>query len=307
MTGVSPPTWTPADLESDRQTALRAFREDRMREPLAAYLESFDTYRKTFIRLLGDTSDLTGLSARATDVTTEPELLEALRYLAGPPISSDDLKILAEATLSPGALLADPSMAKRVVETILLGLDARRFPWVRQRRRPTENERSSAAMASAALMAARQVMTARANESKKAQEDLVKQTLREAGLREVPPRRIDTLVTAPGLGEFCGESMFAGRKADIVIRLWDGRAMPTECKVSNSYLNSVKRLNNDAAVKAQQWIREFGSRQTVPAAVLAGAFKIHNLLDAQARGLTLFWSHRLKPMTVFVENTREGD
>ncbi len=39
-------------------------------------------------------------------------------------------------------------------------------------------------------------------------------------------------------------------------------------------------LNNDAAVKARVWIDEFGTAQTVPAGMLAGVFKRHNLEQA---------------------------
>lgn len=125
-----------------------------------------------------------------------------------------------------------------------------------------------------------------------------------AGLVQVPAREIATLMDAPDPGEFCGEALFGNRKADLVIRLWDGRAMPTECKVSNSSTNSVKRLNNDAAVKADRWLQDFGTVQTVPAAVLAGVYKRHNLEDAQNTGLTLFWAHDLEPMVAFIESTR---
>ena len=62
-------------------------------------------------------------------------------------------------------------------------------------------------------------------------------------------------------------------------------------KVSNSSTNSVKRLNNDAAVKATSRKTDFGLRQVVPSAVLSGVYKLHNLLDAQERGLTIFWAH----------------
>ena len=80
--------------------------------------------------------------------------------------------------------------------------------------------------------------------------------------------------------------------------------MPIECKVSNSYINSVKRLNNDAAVKAVTWKRDFGVRQVVPTAVLSGVYKLHNLQDAQERGLTLFWAHGLKPLTDWISSTK---
>ena len=80
--------------------------------------------------------------------------------------------------------------------------------------------------------------------------------------------------------------------------------MPIECKVSNSSTNSVKRLNNDAAVKAASWKLDFGLRQVVPTAVLSGVYKLHNLLDAQDRGLTVFWAHDLKPLTDWIASTK---
>jgi hypothetical protein len=120
----------------------------------------------------------------------------------------------------------------------------------------------------------------------------------------VSSRTIPNVSAAPDSGEFCGESMLGSRKADIVVRLWDQRLMPIECKVSNSSTNSVKRLNNDAAIKARDWKLEFGSRQIVPSAVLSGVYKLHNLEHAQDRGLTLFWAHDLKPLTDWIERTR---
>ena len=86
--------------------------------------------------------------------------------------------------------------------------------------------------------------------------------------------------------------------------LWDRRIMPIECKVSNSSTNSVKRLNNDAAVKATIWNHDFGTLNVVPVAVLGGVFNLNNLLQAQERGLTIFWAHRLIDLTNWIESTR---
>lgn len=80
--------------------------------------------------------------------------------------------------------------------------------------------------------------------------------------------------------------------------------MPIECKVSNSSTNSVKRLNNDAAVKATVWRGDFGALQVVPAAVLSGVYKLHNLEDAQRRGLTIYWAHRLSDLMQWIAGTR---
>jgi len=83
--------------------------------------------------------------------------------------------------------------------------------------------------------------------------------------------------------------------------------MPIECKVSNSALNSLKRLNNDAAVKAVGWKLAFGESQVVPVAVLGGVYDLANLLDAQEKGLNLIWAHDLRALTNFVKATKGAD
>jgi AcrR family transcriptional regulator len=304
MSAIEPPRWSDEELEVDRQVSITRFREERLREPLEQYLETFDTYRGVVEDLLEATVDLTKLSPPEIDVLTDPALLEALRYLAGPPISKDDLEVLADGSLSPKQLKADPAMALRVVETILVALDRRRFPWVAEGREPGEAEREAAALASAALLATQRLSTSRRSESKDVQEQAVADALSGADFEEVPTRTIKTLDNAPQNGEFCRESLFGTRKADFVVGLWDGRKMPVECKVSNSSTNSVKRLNNDAAVKATRWMEEFGTVQTVPAAVIGGVFKAHNLKAAQLSGLTLFWVHKLDAMLDWIESTR---
>ncbi|MBV9010536.1 MAG: XamI family restriction endonuclease [Pseudonocardiales bacterium] len=301
---LSPPRWSVDQLEVGRLRSMELFREQRMAEPLEDYLQHFQEVRSTVEKLLDETVDLSRLPTRAVPILSDRSLQEVVRYLAGPPISADDLRVVADAKLSPSALWADNQMAQRVIETILLGLDRQRFPWVSEDRAPTDTEKAVAIMSTAALVAARRVMTARANESKTEQEQKVKDALKAAGFLEVAPREISTLHSAPAAGEYCGESLFGTRKADIVIRLWDHRVMALECKVSNSSTNSVKRLNNDAAVKAGVWIGEFGTAQTVPAAVLAGVFKRHNLEQAQERGLAIWWSHDLNQMVTWIEQTR---
>lgn len=304
MSPISPPSWSDDELELDRRTSITQFREERLQEPLEQYLETFDTYRGVVEDLLEATVDLTTLSAANVSVLTDPALLEALRYLAGPPISEDDLKVLADASLAPSRLRTDPDMAQRVVETILIALDRRRFPWVSEGREPEEAEREAAALASAALMATQRLSTSRRSVSKDAQEKAVADALKDAGFKEVSTRAILTLANAPSDGEFCKETMFGSRKADFVVGLWDGRKMAIECKVSNSSTNSVKRLNNDAAVKAVAWIQEFGTAQTVPAAVISGVFKAHNLKAAQEAGLSLFWAYKLEALLSWIESTR---
>lgn len=306
MTPISPPKWTDEQFEDDRTQSIHIFRKQRMQEPLEQYLEAFEVNRDAIDTLLESTVDLTELLDKAADVLSDTGLLSAVRYLAGPPISEDDLKTLANpASLTPSRLRADPAMAKRVIEVILLGVDRARFPWLSEDREPTEAERQAAVIATAALLAQRKVMTGRANESKDEQEAAISARLVEAGFTKVPRRTINNMSEAPEIGTFCGESKFGSRKADIIARLYDGRIMPIEAKVSNSSTNSVKRLNNDAAVKARQWTQEFGTSNVVPSAVLGGVFKTNNLRTSQDNDhLTIFWAHNLDAMVQFINSTK---
>jgi len=111
---MRPPTWTDAQLEEQRLIAMELFRRRRMEEPLEQYLTHFDESQGTVEELLESTLDLSDLSSRLTEVLTAPKLLEAFRYLAGPPISDDDLKVVAEAALSRQRLTSDPDMVARI-------------------------------------------------------------------------------------------------------------------------------------------------------------------------------------------------
>lgn len=299
-----PPKWSEKDLARESDEAVRRFRDMRINEPLEDYLSHFETYRQQVETLIEGTVDLTRLSSQAVELLTSPEQLTAVRYLASPAISEDDLKVLADAALTPKRLRADPEMARRVIDTVLLGLDRERFPWVAEDREPSEAERATAVVSTAALIATQKVQTGRRTRAKKDQEGAVADALRSAGFVEAPTRRIESFSDFPGCGEFCAEAHLGERKADLIVGLWDGRIMPIECKVSNSSTNSVKRLNNDTAAKARTWLQEFGTATCVPAAVLSGVFKVHNLVAAQSNGLTLFWSHDLGSLVEFVNGTR---
>jgi XamI restriction endonuclease len=303
---IEPIQWTRDELEADRLAAIGLFRKERTEEPLEDYLEGFDKYQGYVEDLLETTVDLSRLDGAGLEVLSDPHLLEAFRYIAAPPISADDLKVLADATLAKGQLRKKPEDVQRLVQVVRSVLDRRRFLWVVENREPTEAERGAAVMASAALMAASRAQTTRRLLGKEQQEAMVKAALAEIGFKEVPSREIPNVTLAPSAGEFCGESVLGTRKGDIIVRLWDHRLMPIECKVSNSYINSVKRLNNDAAVKAGSWKRDFGLRQVVPTAVLSGVYKLHNLQDAQEHGLTLIWAHNLKPLTDWITRTKDA-
>lgn len=71
------------------------------------------------------------------DLVRDGDVRTAFRYLAAPPISEDDLKTLAETTLSASALRKDPAQARRVRDIVLHIIDPHRFPWVGEQRQPS--------------------------------------------------------------------------------------------------------------------------------------------------------------------------
>ena len=292
-----PPVWSVEQLDVDRKKAEDHFRQVRHREPLEIYLNYFDEYQGIVEEVLEQTVDLTRLRDEARDILTDERKQEVFRYLSGPPVSLDDLKVLVEArSLTANQFQNDPQLVDRIVNFMQDWHDRRRFPWISGQWIPEEQERNAAVLATTALLAMRKTETLRRNRGSKTQEQLVAGQLRRADFEEVKTRQVVTLSNAPKQGQYCRESMFGSRKADFVVGLLDGRTMAIECKVSNSATNSIKRLNNDAAVKATTWREEFGKAQIVVVAVLDGVFALRNLVDAQESGLTIFWAHDLASM-----------
>ena len=135
-------------------------------------------------------------------------------------------------------------------------------------------------------------------------EGLVREKLKTAGFAEDSPKPIPNVSAARRSVTSVASQLSGTRKADVGVRLWDGRVLASECEVSNPEVNSIKRLTNDAAVKARIWREDFGITNIVPCAMLAGVLVLRPLKESQKRGLTLFWSHSVAETMAFIEATR---
>lgn len=305
---ASPKRWSLAELQADVRTATRAFRNERISEPLDLYNRFFDRFAAIFGDLIEKLRDIAKDpvdAALIADLVDGKSKQKAFRYLTAPPIWADDLATVADAALTPSRLRVEPADAMRVCDTVLAILDPHRFPWVADDRQPTKEERRIAVIASAALAATREVETHRRNTSQGVQEQAVNDLLRDTGFAEAAVRQIPMLTAAPNPGEFCGETRLAGTRAEVVVRLRDGRMMPIECKVSNSAVNSYKRLVHDTGGKAETWYRQLGAAQVIPAAVLSGVFNPANCEDVQNdKRVALFWQHRLRDLADFVTRAK---
>ncbi len=212
---VDPPRWTPEELEQDRQRAIAEFRRERFSEPLDAYAKAVSQHREIVRGLLDSCSELQNLGAEELlAILGDKEAMLAFRSLAGPPVSEDDLKTLADvSSLAPSSLADDPKAIRRLVEVVVRCLDRDRFPWIAEGRSPAPEERRAAVLASACLMAYQRVQADRRSSGKEGLEGLVCTCLLDMGLEEVQRKEVQLLSDAPAPGSFCRETSCAGRRA----------------------------------------------------------------------------------------------
>lgn len=301
---ATPPRWDEAQLTEERLKGIQLFREERMTEPLDHYLTFYEEAYQIFAEVMEEAADLRQIRENAAAILTNKDRQHLARYIASPPLSEDDLKTISGVSLSASKLRQKPETLDTVIDVILMGLDRQRFPWIGEDRDPTPMEKNAALVSTAAMYAFRRTETWRRGLGKTLEQQL-KDYLTSIGFTEIPPTTIANSSQGPMVGQFCGETMVVGGKADVVVKLFDGRLMPVECKVSNSETNSYKRLIHDCGEKALSWVQNLGPANCLPAAVLSGCYSLGNLKKAQSEmSLTLIWSHDFAPLGEFLEQTK---
>jgi len=284
------------DLEVQAGVALDLFVHTRLAEGTGPYRRWFARNRPLVAKLFASTDNLRRLEIKT--VCGAPALLDAARYLAGPPLSEDDLDTLSGGPVSKRSQVA-ADVGARALTALKAFLDPLRCPWLASGAEPSSADVRRAIDWTASLWAVEKCRTSRRGQASTAQEAEVAALMQAADIaEETGLQRIVALDDMPRR-RFCREVVLGSAKTDLGVRLADGRFMAIECKVSNSALNSVKRLNRDVEGKAEGWRRRYGE-QVVAAAVLSGVFRVGNLAQAQDAGVFLFWSHDLTPLRDFV-------
>jgi hypothetical protein len=294
MDKAAPPRWTAEELELGRQGALAEFISSWGAEGTQRYVDTVAQLSVPLARLFTASNDLSDLSAET--FTGDASLIAAARFVAAPPVSADDLKTLIGGNL--GARSPDAERAARAAKIVRTAWDPLRFPWLAQRRPATDIERETAIKWTASIWAIESMRTYQRNASARKQELKVAEAVKAAGFQPLAPRRIDALEQL-AKGSFTRECRIGDHKSDVPVRLHDGRLLAIECKVSNSAVNSKKRLNNDVGAKAADWKKTFGA-QVITAVVLSGVYSLGNLIAAQEhQDITIFWAHDLGRLTEF--------
>lgn len=312
-----PRIWTTAELEKEAQIALNGFVSRRLAEPGHNYLTHVENSRKSLTRLLR-TLEKVDFSKPDADlirsILLDEDLFSALRYLAGPPISEDDLGVLVTKNIkgfNKTGIKNQDDIPVSVFTLICQLADPFRFPWIVQRRKATSGEIKAAINSTMTMHAAQRLQTARRGYGKVVEQQL------EARLIELDfikisggkkkPKKGTSPSTSPAFPPkgviqnpshhptypyFYGECTVYGRKVDQFIALKNGRMVAVEAKDSSSGLNSTKRLLNDTSAKAKSYEVAAG-KHIISVALLSGVFKLSNLETAQKAGLYLVWSHDL--------------
>lgn len=299
------PFWSEAELADLAAEARRLYVERYKREVQRNFADMERECADEVRELLAETDCLGSLGSDPDFFQRWPKLLRAARFLTSPVISQDTLKIV--------------SQEEGVVDTILALLDRERFPWIESGRVVGlgDPEVTGAISMTAKLMAEQRSATSRRIISSHEQEQRVREALTAVGMSYVEPEVIRERLRelgddpAEGLtrtnyqevlrrGEFTREIAVAGTKCDVPSRLVNGDLLPIECKVSNTEVNSVKRLNRETGGKHERWRSAFGASLHT-GAVLGGVFKLRNLVQAQSDGILIFFDHDLASLRAFID------
>jgi len=300
VSGV-PRVWTDRELAEQAQKAIDVFVERRLAEPQDRYLEHVALRKKGILKLFRTLEGVDPANPppeKVREILLDSAQFDALRYVAGPPVSKDDLDVLVLRTskrITRELIKHDDPLVLAVLSLICKMADPIRFPWIAARRKPALYEIKQAIRATTALHATQTLQTERRGYGKEVERLLAHRLVADLKFeRRTSPNRgkIKSPTDFPAKGTFYGECTVYGRKCDLLIALPDGRMVAVEAKDSSSVVNSVKRVLNDTAAKAEHWHKHAG-RIIVPVALLSGVFGVENLKSAQASGLYLVWAHDL--------------
>lgn len=304
MAGKKPPRYSDTHLAEEAADAVRVFVDQRIAEGTKPYGELFGRYRLHVRSFFAKSRELRELNADLLldhSGKINEEMLHVARALTGPPTSQDDLRTLVRVANGDHGPVPADRFAAHAINIVHQALDPNRYPWISLKRGPSNIEIDGAINWTAGLLATERLRTDRRLSASTVQQDAVATALLAAGYEPVERRSINSIDDLDP-GTFTAESRVIGTKCDVPVRLRDKRLMTIECKVSNTAVNSYKRLIHEAGGKAREWVRQLGVAGVVPAAVLSGVYNPQNLSSAQNDfGMFLIFQHDLEPLVSFVK------
>src|SRR3546814_18201557 len=113
------------------------------RPPRSTRTDTLFPYTTLFRSLLSAVDPDNPDPAQLRKIWSDAPVFDALRYVAGPPVSIDDLGVLVTATtnkLTKARLSRDDDLARATLAMICRLTDDSRFPWVKDRRKAAPEE-----------------------------------------------------------------------------------------------------------------------------------------------------------------------
>lgn len=190
---ATPTIWSDAALAEDAQKALEEFVDRRLAEPGGKYLAHVKMRRSAVVRLfklLADIDPITPDPKIVRAILLDEALFDALRYVAGPPVSEDDLGVLVTKDVkgfNKASLKNDDALSIAVMKLICKLSDPFRFPWIAAKRDATRSELRTAIAATATMHASQALQTERRGHGKVVEKRL-ELRLEELGLSKYPDR-----------------------------------------------------------------------------------------------------------------------
>ncbi len=304
--------------KADTRASVDQFNQWFLRFAPQAYRESRRTTVATVERGLSLTDDLTFITPRVLE--TNPGILPTLRMATCPPIARDRLIGLADSSknlvksleqgkipprISPDVLQAH---LERIAKTVLAMRDTDIFPWIAEKRRPTEEERyrSSTIVADRLCGAVADPIVRNAQEKRQL-------ALIEGYLIDRSYRRKDHAAAAPitkmepGTFAFRLNVVVTPSKStsqtvkipiDAVIQP-KSATLPhlpilIEAKSAGDFTNVNKRRKEEATKVSQ--LRATFNGKVVFALFLCGYFDAAYLGYEAAEGIDWVWEHRISDL-----------
>src|SRR5690606_37675136 len=147
------------ELADQAQKSIDAFVARRIAEPRDRYLDHLAQRRKGILKLFRTLSGVDPLNPDPAVVRTillDNAQFDALRYVAGPPVSKDDLDVLvlrSSQRITKTRLRAEDPLVLAVLSLICNMADPVRFPWIAAKRPPAPYELKQAVRATTSLHA----------------------------------------------------------------------------------------------------------------------------------------------------------
>ncbi|TCP93736.1 XamI restriction endonuclease [Sphingomonas sp. PP-CE-1A-559] len=274
-------------------------------EPLALeWRQVTRTVRKAILRTIIDTNGLRDVYGTLTQ--TGKHIL-VLRHLFAPPISQDQLKLVAplypKGAEKQGSRLSQAA-AQQFAEQFSNRRDKFLTPWLNSNAMPTRQQVKRLLDTVTPMISSQIFNTVRRNRLSDEQELAVEQVLQASGWGRVMSTTLESPSDVPAKSYMrktrCRSSKTATKEVDIACGVDSKLILAMECKVSNDATNSVKRVN-DVMDKVKSWNDTWASFiQT--AALFQGVVLYKDVARMLSSEVEVFWSHDLDRFVKWLED-----